>query len=443
LRLEGYRGPSKKLLEEHGLEVGDYIVVETTDGVQLEGVLMSRYEYADEEHITLKLRNGYNIGVNVSKIKRISFISKGPAPAFIRPELPTIPSYLSRAVILGTGGTIASRVDYRTGGVRPALQAEDLYSLIPELATRAEIYSESLFSIYSENMTPEHWKRMAIRIGELVESGFEGVVVTHGTDTMGYTAAALSFALADVPIPVTLAGSQRSSDRPSSDATLNLLGALDVSLKAPFRGVYVVMHHTISDDYLAVHLGTRVRKNHTSRRDAFQSINTTPVALVKDRKIEVLQKNLPERRPPGKFEVRPEFREKVGLIKFHPNLNQEIFDFLMEKGYEGVVIEGTGLGHVSSVLIPKLKEMVDHGMLVGITSQCIWGRVRLFVYETGRDMLRAGVLPLEDMLPETAFVKMMWALANSEGLEDAAKLMLTNIAGEISAKHEVRGTGLL
>ena len=199
----------------------------------------------------------------------------------------------------------------------------------------------------------------------------------------------------------------------------------------------MVMHSGMSDDILAVHLGTKVRKNHTSRRDAFESVNATPVAYLKGTEIENITPNLPPRRGDKDFDVKPNFDTKVALVKFYPNFDPDVIGYFIEKGYRGIVLEGTGLGHVSKYCYEKLKEAKDRGLLVAMTSQCIWGRVRMTVYDTGRDLLNMGVIPLEDMLPETALVKMMWALGNSDNTEEAKSLMRRNIAGEINYRSDL------
>lgn len=434
VNLSGYRGDSLKLLGEYQVSIGDSIVIETDKAIY-EGILMPRYEFADDQHIVIKLKNGYNIGINIKRIKNI--IKKSEKEELIPiTQLPpiSIDRNLPKVSIVSTGGTIASRIDYRTGGVHPALSASDLYNAIPELSKYAQINTEILFNLYSENIEASHWKAMAIKIAEKIKEGFQGVVITHGTDTMGYTSAALSFALINLPIPVAIVGSQRSSDRPSSDAALNLIGGVVLAAKAPFSGVYVVMHSSMNDDILAVHLGTRVRKNHTSRRDAFESIDISPVAYIKNGNVEKVLNNLPMRKEDCNYQPRANFDNRVALLKFYPNFDPSIIEYLIDRGYKGIVLEGTGLGHVSNKCYPALKKAIDNGLLVMMTSQCIWGRVRMTVYETGRDLLKIGVIPLEGMLPETALVKAMWVLANTNNQEDAKKLMLMNLVGEYAQR---------
>jgi len=432
--LTGYRGEALDLLEKAGLSIGDLIRVETSDA-SFEGYLMPRYELADSLHIVIKLKNGYNVGISVKKIRSIAKIAEGEKPKYTPPQPPKLNTNLPKVLILGTGGTIASRIDYRTGAVHPALTAEDLYASVPEISEVAQVDAEILFSIFSENMRAEHWCKIAEHIHASLQKGYSGIVITHGTDTMGYTAAALSFALRGVPVPVVLVGAQRSSDRPSSDAATNLLAATLVASQAPFSGVYVAMHAGLSDDVIAIHHGASVRKNHTSRRDAFQSINRRPVAYVKDGAIQQIDPNLPPRRASlNDFKPAARFEERVALIKFYPSFDPTIIDYLIDKGFRGLVLEGTGLGHVGNYCYQSIKRAVDRGVLVGMSSQCIWGRVRMTVYDTGRDLLNIGVLPLDTLSPEVALVKMMWVLGNTNTLEEAKKMMLTDLVGEFTQR---------
>lgn len=416
-----------------GVDVGDEVEVVKPDGEVYRGYLMSRYEHAEEGYIVLKLRNGYNIGIAITKDTIVKRLGPGPRPAFRRPEPPSLDPGLPRVSIVSTGGTIASRIDYRTGAVKPALTSEDLITLVPEIAEIAYVEAEVLLSKFSENMTPSDWDVIARKMDEKIRNGYSGVVVSHGTDTMHYTAAALSFALAGTPIPIVLVGAQRSSDRPSSDAAVNLVAAVRVAAHAPFGEVVIAMHDWHSDDVIAVHRGTRVVKMHTSSRDAFKSVNARPIAYVRDGEI-ILNDQTVNRRGSNSYYFRPGFSDKAALIKFYPSLGPEIIDYFIEKGARGIIIEGTGLGHVSSEWIPALRRATSMGVFVGMTSQCRYGRVNMYVYENGRDIMRAGVTPLEDMLSETALVKLMWVLARASDLEEVRNYMLTPIAGEMSPR---------
>lgn len=426
-----YRGKGAELLSKHGVSTGDTVSVATADG-EMAGVLMPRYESASDSYIVIKLKSGYNTGIDVSKIKSIKKIAgaKTAEPAQAGPQKHD--SKLPKVALISTGGTIASKIDYRTGGVRAALSASELYASVPELASIASVDPEVLMSEYSENLKPEHWTAMAESIAGKVKSGkYAGIVVSHGTDTMHYTASALSFALQGLPVPVVLVGAQRSSDRPSSDAALNLVGATLFAANAKAAGVFVAMHAGTSDDAVAVHVGTRVRKNHTSRRDAFESIDVTPVALVKNGAIDMQASGI-ELAPRGKrdFVAKTKFDKKVMLLKYYPGFDPAVIDHAVSAGCKAIILEGTGLGHVNKDCFASVKKAAKKGVIVCMTSQCIWGRVRMTVYDTGRDLLDLGVVPLSDMISECATAKAMWALANSK---DTAKTMQENLASEMSS----------
>lgn len=432
--LQGYSNTVRKLLERENISIGDEIEV-ISDGKKYRGVLMARYELADPNYITLKLPNGYNIGIRVTKDTSVRKISAGAKPSFVQPPRPQTLANLPNIIIISTGGTIASRVEYRTGAVRPALSADDLISIVPELSEIAKIDTSVLYNLFSENVKTQHWVGMAETIDQFIRRGVDGVVLTHGTDTMGYTAAALSFALQKPPVPIVLVGAQRSSDRPSSDAATNLIAAVATAAKAPFGEVVVAMHKWYSDDVIALHRGTRVVKLHTSSRNAFRSVNSRPIAYYQHGELKIMADDL-NPRGSDKYVCRPKFDERAFLIKFFPSMKPDILKILAESGVKGFIIEGTGLGHVSSDWIPVMRELTESGIFIGMTSQCKFGRVNMNVYDTGRDLLKAGVVPLDDMLSEVALVKLMWTLGNigDADLEEIRNIMLTNIAGEIYSR---------
>jgi len=436
----GYRGAALQALESAGVEVGDIVRVRKGDRV-FEGTLLPRSEYGGEDCLVVKLRNGYNVGVRMTPDTEIKRTGRGIKPSFESPGLPSQKSGLPKVALISTGGTIASRVDYRTGAVRPALTASDLYSVVPELAEIAQVNAQILTTLFSENITPSHWTEIAQATARQIKSGVDGVVIAHGTDTMGYTAAAMSFCLQNLPVPVVLVGSQRSADRPSSDAATNLIAATACAARAPFAEVVVAMHETVSDTAVAFHRGTRVRKCHTSRRDAFRSVNARPLARTSGHDIEVLTCEYRKRQPGAQLMLKTDFEEKVALSKFYPGIDAAIFDLYVEKGYRGIVLEGTGLGHVGKYLFTALRNVIEHGVVVVMCSQCIWGRVNMNVYESGRDLLALGVIPLADMLPETALVKLMWTLGQTRDVAEAGGIMRMNLAGEMSARTGVEKVG--
>jgi glutamyl-tRNA(Gln) amidotransferase subunit D len=436
----GYKGETLEAIKKADADIGDKLRI-TKDGEVYEGILIPRSEYGDGKHVVIKLRNGYNIGIDITASAKIERVGKGTRPAFSVPPPPEKNPKLPRVTIISTGGTIASRVDYRTGAVRPALTASDLYSVVPELTEVAQIDAQILLSLLSENITPSHWTEIAKTVARQISDGADGVVIAHGTDTMGYTAAALSFALQNLPVPVILVGSQRSADRPSSDAATNLIGAVTAAAKAPFAEVALAMHETLSDTSITLNRGTKVRKCHTSRRDTFKSINTPPMARVQDGKTIMLVEDYKRRDSTRKLVLKPEFDEKVALVKFYPSMNPAMIDWYAQNGYRGLVLEGTGLGHISKYCFQTVRKAVDQGIVIGMTSQCIWGRVDMNVYETGRDLMASGVVPLEDMLSETALVKLMWILGQTNDQKEAAELLKKNVAGEYSLRTLAERTG--
>ena len=427
--LSGYKNKPLKILSDAGIKIGDFIKI-VTKTTEYSGNILPRYEYSNEEFIVIKMSNGYNIGIDSNSITSVKKIEGGEEPKFIPPSKPDVKETLPKISILGTGGTIASRIDYKTGAVNPAFSAEELYSIIPELSAYANINTELISNIASEQMNPENWKDMAEKIIEKISDGNQGIVIGHGTDTMAYTSAALSFALVNCPIPVIITGAQRSTDRPSSDASLNMISSVIVASENRLNGIYLAMHSSIEDNEVSIHGGTRVRKNHTSRRDAFQSIGVEPIAIVNQGNVTINNEFNDNR---DKFTPKINFDENVSLLKFHPGFNPKIIDTIIDSGAKGIILEGTGLGHVNSKCNNAIKKAINKGMFVGMTSQCLNGRIKMTVYSAGRDLLKLGVVPLEDMLPESALVKLMWAYGNYKD-EEIQDIMTTNIAGEFTER---------
>jgi len=439
--LEGYRGQILHQLKKAKAKIGTLIRLTSKSGEVFEGVLIPRSEYSDPSHIVLKMKNGYNIGISLDRTGKLEVIGEGAKPHFSKPFPPANHAGLPKVAIISTGGTIASRVDYRTGAVQPALTAADLASVVPELSSIAEIDAHILFSEYSENIGPTHWKRMAEEVAKRIANGAEGIVISHGTDTLHYTAAALSFALANLPVPVLLVGAQRSSDRPSSDAASNLTGAVALAARADIATVGVAMHQDLSDHIILAHRGTRARKCHTSRRDAFKSINSAPMASydLKTGHIEMTN-GVPKRDKSRKLALKSRFDQHAYLVKFYPGFNAGIIDSAVSAGTRGIVLEGTGLGHVSRHLFDSLKKALKQDLPIFMTSQTIWGRVDMNVYNTGRDLLNLGVTPLEDMVAETAIVKLMWVAAQTKSAGKVREMMLQSIAGEMTSRTLVEAS---
>ncbi|MCI4317626.1 MAG: Glu-tRNA(Gln) amidotransferase subunit GatD, partial [Thermoplasmata archaeon] len=317
--------------------------------------------------------------------------------------------------LLTTGGTIASRIDYRTGGVRPVKDEGEILAFYPDLGREGPVRIVPVFDRLSEEITPADWEVLAARVAEVFGEGAQGVVVAHGTDTLAYSAAALSFLLEDLPGPVVLVGAQRSPDRPSSDGPSNLAAAVRLARHPALAEVVVLMHAGLSDDRFAIHRGTRVRKMHSSRRDAFRSMNGPALGLLDGDNLSFAEAL--RDRSAGPARVAGRLDQNGGLLWFYPGLRPErAADFA--KDLKGVVLAGTGLGHVSSVHLPWVREAVQRGVVVVMTTQCLEGTADPYVYATGRELLRAGVLYARDLLPETAYAKLLWVLCRSTSPEE-------------------------
>jgi glutamyl-tRNA(Gln) amidotransferase subunit D len=370
----------------------------------------------------VKLTSGYNVGVPFDQLSLAGHGEISPLPETTITQDESLP----RLSIVSTGGTIASRIDYRTGAVTSQFDAADILRAIPGLRDIGWFQARKLYTILSENMTPAIWQELARAVYEEIVKGATGVIVTHGTDTMAYSAAALSFML-DTPVPVIFVGSQRSADRPSSDNAMNALCSASAAV-SDLGEVAVVMHASTSDNCCSIHRGTRVRKMHSSRRDAFRSIGIPPIGTVEYPSLKVTLGTHSIRRRPIKPVLRDGIEERCGLLIFYPGMPASAIELYQD--YRGIVIAGTGLGHISSGLVPAIQRLVNSGTLVVMTTQCLHGRVCDRVYDTGRDLIRAGVIEGENMLPETALVKLMWVLGNTSDHEEAGKLIRENLRGE-------------
>lgn len=411
------------MLKEAGAEEGDFIEIKKGKE-SYKGILMPHHSFSREDVIIIKLENGYNIGIRIDDNCEIRLIKKRKEGKKEKKKI-SFDEKKPLVSLIGTGGTIASYVDYLTGAVHPATSAEELALSVPEILDICNVKAKILFQTLSENIAPKHWKIIAEEVAKELNDGAEGVIISHGTDTLAYTSAALSFMLKNLSGAVVLVGSQRSSDRPSSDSFHNLLGATKVAM-SDIGEVVVVMHAMPSPPLCTIHRGTKVRKMHSSRRDAFQSINTRPIGFV-DEEVNIIGEY--KRRTEGETEVDAALNPNVSLVYYHPALTSDDFIKMVE-GKDGVVIAGTGLGHINEKIIPLIEELTSQGIPVVMTTQCLWGRVNLNVYSTGRKLKKAGVISGEDMLPETALVKLMWALAH----DDAITIMKKNIAGEMTER---------
>jgi glutamyl-tRNA(Gln) amidotransferase subunit D len=431
-------------LGKKGISVGDEVKIEKK-GKTYSGTLMPRIGLGDQNSLVIKLKSGYNVGIAFEKGTGITLVGKGKRPAHGEKK-GAEGTARGKISILGCGGTIASKVEYRTGAVFPAFSPEEILSSFPSLKELAEIRGKFLFSILSEDMTSAHWQIIANSVAEEINDGAKGVVLMHGTDTMGYTGAALSFMLQNLPVPVVLVGAQRSSDRGSSDNEMNLFCSV-LAAKSDIAHVGVCMHADMGDLSCYLHNGTKVRKMHTSRRDAFQSINALPLARIyyNEKTVEPLVEKYNKRDEKRKLLLNTKMNGNVALIWIHPGIKPSFMESL--SSYDGIVLAGTGLGHVPSnpfndkhakSIIPSLKGLVERGIAVAIAPQTIYGRIDTDVYTAGRMLNEIGVIGNHcDWLPETAFVKLMFALGQTKDQKKVREIMLADIAGEISKRSVV------
>ena len=434
----GYRGEALATLKSFDARVWSDAEVRTDRGT-FTGIILPRSETADAHHIVMKLRSGYNIGIAAPSVKAITVQGRKEAHYKIPEKSFPYDPKKPRVKLLGTGGTIASRLDYRTGAVIPAFSPGELYGSVPELADLCNLETEKLYGVFSENMAPEQWIGTAQAIGREIASGVQGIVIGHGTDTMHHTAAILSFMVQNSPVPIVMVGSQRSSDRPSSDAALNLMHSVKAAAESDIAEVMVCMFGPTSDDYGLLHRGTRVRKMHSSYRSTFRTIGDIPIAMVSREWIRPLRQDYWRRRSDRNVVINTAFEEKVSIVYYYPNMKPDIIDSLIDNGYRGIIIAGTGLGHVNKPLYPALARAHEKNIAVYMTVQTLWGYVQMYVYDTGRDMMELGVIPGANMLPEVAYMKLGWALGQTSDLARVREIMMTPVAGEITERELSNG----
>ena len=430
-----YKEISKSYMDNYGISIGDTVKVNKED-ISYTGILLDRSEDAEDGYLVIKLSSGYNIGVAIENTTA-ELIEKGDKPkiGYDETEIPHDSSKETISII-STGGTVSSVIDYRTGAVHPKFTASDLVKANPELLDYANYNVKALYNILSEDMKPEYWAKAASEIANDISDGADGIVIAHGTDTLHYTAAALSFML-KTPVPIIVTGAQRSSDRPSSDANINLIDSV-VAAKGDIAEVCVCMHGSLSDEFTYLHRGTKVRKMHTSRRDTFRSINAQPIATIQNKQVHINPEYSYTKRGDNELEINNAIEEKVGLIKSFPGISKDFIEYYIDKGYKGLVIEGTGLGHTPNDLIDSFKRAKEENIPVVMTSQCLYGRVNMNVYSTGRELINAGVISGLDMTPETTYVKLCWALGQSDDYNNVKEIMQTNIAGELGEKSSIK-----
>jgi len=435
---QGYKGDALEVLKKYQTRVWGQAEIDTTRG-HFNGTILPRAENDDDKHIVVKIPTGYNIGVDVRTITGMKEVGYKKANYKIpEKEFPITPG-LPSVKLFGTGGTIASRLDYRTGAVIPAFSPGELYGAVPELADICNLETEKVFAVFSENMGPQQYVKLSKAIGKEIENGIDGIVIGHGTDTLHHTGAVLTFMVQNPPVPIILVGSQRSSDRPSSDAALNLMHAMYAAGHSDIAEVMVCMFGPTSDEYGLLHKGTRVRKMHSSYRSTFRTIGDTPVARVTRKEIIPIKKNYNPRRKDRNVKIMPYFSDEVTMLYYYPGIKPDTLDALVEAGYRGIIIVGTGLGHVNKELYPAIERAHAKGVHMYMTLQTIWGYVHMFVYDTGRDMMAKGIIPTGNMLPEVAWVKLSWILAQTNDPAEVKRMMLTPINDEITPREPYNG----
>jgi len=421
---------------------GDYVEIEL-ETESLQGILMPSSE--DQKNYTIiKLSSGYNIGIHRRNIKNI-YIVEPKRQEENETENIEQNEKLPKISILHTGGTIASKVDYKTGAVNAKFSPEELLKMFPELKEIANIDSKLVSNMLSENMNFEHYNILGKAVQKEIDSGVQGVIITHGTDTMHYTAAALSFMLENLDIPVILVGAQRSSDRGSSDAGANIISAAAFTANSTFKGVAICMHEDQNDKNCIIIDGLHARKMHTSSRNAFQSVNREIIAKINyhTKKISYQKINAKEKTEKALELKYFNPKLKIGILKSHPNMFEDEFDF---KHFNGLVVEGTGLGHlpieesdshtkINEKFFKKIRDTAKKIPVV-MASQTIFGRINMDVYSPGRKLKKIGLLGHGlDITPETAFIKLAWLLSNYDN-EKSKKLYEKDLRGEISERSE-------
>ncbi|HDQ59577.1 MAG TPA: Glu-tRNA(Gln) amidotransferase subunit GatD [Candidatus Woesearchaeota archaeon] len=409
---------------------GDRVKLILKDNSRYEGVLMPSPEALNSKAVVIKLNSGYNIGISKSRISRIRLVKKSKIIAEKKKKLKKKKG-LPAVTILSTGGTISSRVDYKTGGVCPNLIAEDFVEAVPELSNYANITAREILKVPSEDLTPKDWIKLAKEVSKEIKKKVDGIVITHGTDTMHYSSAALALMLQNLPIPVVFVGSQRSADRGSSDAFSNLLAAVITAARWDGAESVICMHETSDDISNIVIRGTKARKMHTERRDAFRPINSLPLARV-GYKGGIINLSEFRKRSDSKPVLNTNLDTKVAFLHVYPGMNPELIENMIKKEYHGIVLAGTGLGHVPKNLHQIIKKAIKKDIAVVMTSQCLYGRTHKFVYSPLRRLWKMGVIFAEDMLPEVAYIKLMQSLAKTRKLDELRELMEKNEAGEIT-----------
>ncbi|NHJ84918.1 MAG: Glu-tRNA(Gln) amidotransferase subunit GatD [Asgard group archaeon] len=439
----GYRGELRKRLEKESVGVWSQVIVKKGEAVY-EGVILPRSQHTSEGYLVLKVDTGYNIGIKITDDTTIEEHGYKEGKYKLPDVSVKFKENLPNVTLIGTGGTVASRLDYRTGAVLPAFTPEELFSAVPELIDICNLTPKKIYSILSENFQPEYWVKTAEAVMNEFKSGADGVIIGHGTDTMSFTGSALSFMFQDLAAPIVIVGSQRSSDRPSSDGPLNIINASTVAGYADLAEVVICMHGGTNDSYNLIHRGTRVRKMHSSRRDAFRTLSDIPLGMIDaNQKITFLKDDVKRRGNIADTWIDTKIDPKVAMLYFYPGMDPDLLHSAIDNGYHGVVFIGTGLGHVNIDMFPALERAQQEEIPICIVVEPLYGYTNLRVYETGRDMLALGVFEGANMIPCTAYAKMIWALGHTRDVKEVEKIMTTNIAGEITNRELNKGYMLM
>lgn len=436
---KGYKALTRQKMLQWGVRTWSDVRVVNDAGSIFEGVILPRSETFEDQYLVLKLRTGYNVGLHIDRIKEIVEVGYREAVYKIPEKAFPYDAKKPHVTLLGTGGTIASRLDYRTGAVIPAFTPGELYGAVPELADICNLNTIKLFGVFSENMAKQQYIELAQAIGEQIRNGVDGIVIGHGTDTMGHTAAILSFMVQNSPVPIVLVGSQRSSDRPSSDAALNLIHAVRSAAYGDIAEVMICMFGPTSDMYGLLHRGTRCRKMHSSYRSTFRTVGDIPLCIVGREEFTPLTNDYARRDKQRQVVIDAVYDDCTTILYYYPGMKPDLVDSLVAQGYKGIVIAGTGLGHVNEPLYPALRRAIAAGVHIVMCVQTLWGYAQMYVYDTGRYLLDIGVVPLDNMIPETALMKLSWVLGHTNDHTEVLRMMREPVNHEMQPREPHNG----